>query len=198
MFLTRSLLNDVLLHAYMDSGLETHMQKYWKEMGFKEMDSESRYFMKEAGAHYVIDNMDLSSKEKEELKRTISARICLEQALKNCIIPSEYLSQALAALPEKIQNIDFIKGLMNLGDAVASLKDDYTSLTPFRLDGEGPYTAVRKKMIRNVVKVALDFTGEPIARILNTSQRTDTFNKGGAEIKQYIDNHPTTMGLERN
>ncbi len=177
-------------------GLIEYLHDFWKANDIYGVNLETRYRIKEAGIHYIIDNMELSGEEREELKRKTSERVCLEQALASQMIPLRYLIPALEGLPPELKSVELVSQYIALAEAVSIGSDDLPS--PYGLKGQGPYAAVRQEGIRMIVQAALQLTDEPLLRILNIPERADVFHQAGVELRNYLDNHPSVMGAERN
>lgn len=202
--------------------LIAHMKSYERLHGITEITPETRYFVKEAGAHFVTERIGLSPQEQEELKKVISERICLEEALATFTIPAGYLLQILDNLLPELKNSPEFKKIgiktyhiaevkkfaVRLYETTAKalealvrsqLNDRSNFPSPFRLSAEGPYIAVRQEGIRGLLEVAEGvFNSRKVSAIINTPEREQRFSYGGEAIRSYLDRHPTIMGPSRN
>ncbi|MBS3122596.1 hypothetical protein J4434_06975 [Candidatus Woesearchaeota archaeon] len=191
------------LEGITEESLKAYLLQVMHDKGFTEIDSESRYFLKEAGIHYVIEHMRFSDKEKQVLKTTLSRRICLEEALANETIPVKYLSSIIVELPDDIKQMEFVKTYAVAGERLSFLTQDYHSeveqeLKPFSLNCDGAYLAARQEGIRAIIKNAMNKTGETLLILLNTPNNMQQFNFYGLIIADFLNNSPLVLGDRRN
>jgi len=167
--------------------LITHLRGYEERHGITEIDLVTRYFVKEAGTHFVVEHMGLPPAEQEQLKRILSERCCLDEALAVMTIPARYLVQIIDGLPRQSQGMS-VRGLeavrvyraaaqamvIAAGDTSPG-ENDFPS--PFDLESNGPYIAVRQEVIRDIVGIAIGvFNSQRFFAILNTPHRKGVFN----------------------
>lgn len=191
------------LEGITEESLKAHLLQVMHDKGFTEIELSVRYFLKEAGIHYVIEHMALDRQQKDELKTALSRRICLEEALANEIIPAKYLSSIVVDLPEDIKKVEFVKAYAAAGKRLPSINPHYSSdleqdLKPFSLDGEGPYIAARQEGIKTIIIYAMKKTGETLKNILNSSRKLQQFNFYGGIIVEFLNNSPLILGDRRN
>lgn len=189
-------------NSRIQEGLLQHLRSYLEEHPTEDAGL-SRYKLKERGIHYVIEHLPLEEKEKNELKTTLSRRVCLEQALVAEIIPTRYLPAIFANLPEKVKEnsgaMEVIRDHLTLAKEVESSgggKSD--SPAPFRMDDDGPYTGIRQPMIKALVDLAKAYTGKTIVMMLNTPEKRRRFDELSQVMIDYLDHHPTNLGYSRN
>lgn len=176
-----------------------HMRQYMTKHRIDDLNSESRYFVKNAGMEFVVDRIGLNPQEVEILKRALSERICLEEALANLLIPTRYLYKALLGLPDDAKSTEIVGLHLSLGRSIVSLDQKIDIVPgPFKLVGEGPYTLVRQEMIKLAVQAAFAYTSKSILGVLDTEEKTRRFNYGAGAIVPYLDRNPATMGPSRN
>lgn len=191
------------LEGITEESLKAHLMHVMHDKGFTEIDSDSRYFLKEAGIHYVVEHMALDRQQKDELKTALSRRICLEEALANEIIPAKYLSSIVDNMPDDIKQIEFVKTYAAAGKRLPSIDPQYSSdveqeLKPFSLEGEGPYIAARQEGIKTIIKYAMNKTGETLKNMLDTPRKLQPFNFYGELIVNFLNNSPLILGDRRN
>jgi len=179
-------------------GLVAHLREYRENRSIEEVDLQTRYLLKEVGTHYIVNYMKLSDEEKTELKRKLSERICLEQALTTQQIPSRYLHPILVNLPPELKENDLVQQHLFLAEAASNVSESSDFPSPYGLEEQGPYTAVRQEGIRAIVQGCMQLTNEPLTQIINTPQRIAAFNQGGEALLKYLDQHPTNMGASLN
>lgn len=180
--------------------IETCLRDWMNQNNIKEINAENRYLLKEAGIHYVIENMDLNEAEAEELKKIISKRICLEEAKVTEMIPAYYLKDILKDLPDNVRKTDLAKmyvNVTNLSFSNSKLRLK-ASLAPFNTLTDGPYIAVRQKGIKALLEIVFYSTDQQLKTILNTEERLQKFNAGGGVIRNFLNKHPAVLGSRRN
>lgn len=182
-------------------GLKRYLEEYWNKNEFERVDAESRYQIKEAGVHYVIDHLTLDVDDKIELKKALSKRICSEQALVAQLIPATYLYlliQDLINYGGELKNNQVIEFYETVAGLVKSSNMEEKYARPFGLLRDGPYMAIRQEGITTLVKASLRSTGNTIEKILNTEDKMNRFNDASKIIINFLDNHPTSLGSNRN
>lgn len=178
--------------------IETYLREWMEQNKIKEINTENRYFLKEAGIHYVIENMNLNEAEQEELKKLISERVCLEEVKATEMIPACYLKDILKDLPDDVRELELAKMYITATSVSLSKFRLKVSPAPFNTSTNGPYIGVSQKGIQLLVEMASHITGKSIMTILNTEERLQKFNAGGGVIKNFLDKHPAMLGLRRN
>lgn len=179
-----------------------HLRDYSDRESIQADDLATRYRLKEAGSHYIIDHMGLSDGEKTDLKQAMSQRICAEQALATQGIPATYLRQILEGFSAEIRETKLVQSYIRVAsilvDIVAEVGTPISGAqpSPFDLREESPYVAVDQEGIISLVKAAFKLTDAPLKSILNTEARMMAFNDGGTHLKRYLDEHHPEMGIE--
>lgn len=168
-------------------GLMAHLGAYCMQRNVVPLDPAARYELKEAGVHYVIDEMLLSADEKINLKRVMSRRICLEQALVVQLIPAAYLCRVIEGFPSDLQASEIVQQFYLPAGLLPVLPGTSQYPCSVKVGEAFPSIAVRKEQIRAVVRAGINLTTGELNPILNTGARIDVFNYGGEQLRSYLD-----------
>lgn len=177
---------------FTSEGLVAHLEQYCTEQNIRSINQETRYFLKQEGVRYILGRMDLEAGERDTFDKTLSRRICLEEALAVQMIPARYLFTALNDLPEEAKQLDLVRDCLTVSQAATKIGEGAAlpMPVPFRSKEEGPYIAVRKEGIRRIVDLAFRMTNVGMLEVLNTDQRMSDFNVAGAALSDYLNNPP--------
>ena len=90
-----------------------HLEEYRAAHQLIEIDTSTRYILKEVGSHFLVDSLDLTPRQKKTLKELLSRRLLCEEALACEIIPALYLEKLLDSLPKELKKFPLTQAYIN-------------------------------------------------------------------------------------
>lgn len=164
-----------------------------------EINIEDIYFTFDAGYKFIADRIGLDQAGQETLKKAVSERLCLEEALVVSQIPACYLFELLNGLTPDDRENEVIKHWIGISKS-KSTPEQLTIKNPphpFRLDGDGPYFQFYEEehLIRLLLLTCKAFNDYKIGQALKTTEMTQKFCYGEQAVLLYLIPPPPGLNM---